>query len=235
MQYQGSKRRIAKEILPIILENRQEGQLYVEPFVGGCNSIQHVTGRRWGNDSHKELIAMWVKLLQGWAPPETISEEEYMFIKSHKHLFEDHLLGIVGFGASFGAKWWGGYARSNEPDYTPSNTRFHQFMRSLMKQLPLLDGVTFTNLNYEDMVFKEKSVIYCDPPYANTTKYKHSFDSDKFFEWCREKSSDGHTVFVSEYSAPKDFKCVFEKSVHALLNNNVASTKANITEKLYKV
>lgn len=35
----GSKRRIAKDILPIILENRKENQFYVEPFVGGCNLI----------------------------------------------------------------------------------------------------------------------------------------------------------------------------------------------------
>ena len=35
MKYQGSKRRIAKDILPIILRDRKNGQFYVEPFVGG--------------------------------------------------------------------------------------------------------------------------------------------------------------------------------------------------------
>ena len=129
----------------------------------------------------------------------------------------------------------GGYARSSGPNYTPSNTRFHQFMRGVTKQLPFLKGITFTNLSYEDMVFEEESIIYCDPPYQNTIKYKHSFDSGKFFEWCRERSSDGHQVFISEYSAPEDFECVFEKAVNSLLNNNVATNKANITEKLYKV
>ena len=33
MKYMGSKRRIAKHILPIMLANRTEGQYFVEPFV----------------------------------------------------------------------------------------------------------------------------------------------------------------------------------------------------------
>jgi len=37
MKYTGSKRRVAKEILPIILKDRQLNQWYVEPFVGGGN------------------------------------------------------------------------------------------------------------------------------------------------------------------------------------------------------
>lgn len=35
MVYMGSKRRIAKYILPIMLSYRKEGQTWVEPFVGG--------------------------------------------------------------------------------------------------------------------------------------------------------------------------------------------------------
>ena len=35
MKYLGSKNKIAKYILPIILKDRTEGQYYVEPFMGG--------------------------------------------------------------------------------------------------------------------------------------------------------------------------------------------------------
>ena len=35
MKYQGSKNKIAKHILPIILKNRTPDQYYVEPFMGG--------------------------------------------------------------------------------------------------------------------------------------------------------------------------------------------------------
>ena len=39
MKYMGSKNRIAKYILPIMLESRAEGMTWVEPFVGGANMI----------------------------------------------------------------------------------------------------------------------------------------------------------------------------------------------------
>ena len=59
----GSKNRIAKHILPIMLEHRKEGQYWVEPFVGGANMIDKVEGLRIGNDSHVYLIAL-LKALQ---------------------------------------------------------------------------------------------------------------------------------------------------------------------------
>ena len=59
MKYMGSKAKIAKEILPIILSNRLESQYYIEPFCGGCNSLCHVNGNRIGNDKNNYLIAMW--------------------------------------------------------------------------------------------------------------------------------------------------------------------------------
>ena len=52
MIYQGSKNKIAKYILPIMLEERKEGQAWVEPFVGGANLIDKVSGERFGNDSN---------------------------------------------------------------------------------------------------------------------------------------------------------------------------------------
>lgn len=51
MRYLGSKARIAKEILPIILADRKEGQYFVEPFCGGCNVTASVPGNRIANDS----------------------------------------------------------------------------------------------------------------------------------------------------------------------------------------
>ena len=40
MKYMGGKRRIASDILPIILLDRKSNQWYVEPFCGGCNIIR---------------------------------------------------------------------------------------------------------------------------------------------------------------------------------------------------
>ena len=58
MKYMGSKRRIAKEILPIILKDRQLNQWYVEPFVGGGNLIENVSGPCIGADNNKYIIAL---------------------------------------------------------------------------------------------------------------------------------------------------------------------------------
>lgn len=35
MKYMGSKRKLVKEILPIMLKQRKPNQCWVEPFVGG--------------------------------------------------------------------------------------------------------------------------------------------------------------------------------------------------------
>jgi len=57
MKYMGSKTRIAKHILPIILKNRKPGQWYVEPFAGGMNTIYQISGNRLASDNNKYLIA----------------------------------------------------------------------------------------------------------------------------------------------------------------------------------
>ena len=59
MKYMGSKNRIAKYLLPIILKDRKDGQWYVEPFVGGANMIDKVDGNRIGADKNEFLIEMW--------------------------------------------------------------------------------------------------------------------------------------------------------------------------------
>nr|DAJ92237.1 MAG TPA: D12 class N6 adenine-specific DNA methyltransferase [Caudoviricetes sp.] len=64
MIYMGSKRRIAEQILTIILEGRRDGQYYVETFCGGCNMIDKVQGNRIANDRNPYLIAMWEKELR---------------------------------------------------------------------------------------------------------------------------------------------------------------------------
>ena len=82
----GSKARIAKDILPIILANRKQGQHYVEPFVGGCNTIDKVNGNRIGADFNKYLIAMWKFLTQTKLEfPHYISRETYSYWRGIWH------------------------------------------------------------------------------------------------------------------------------------------------------
>lgn len=77
MRYMGSKRRLWKYIAPIILENRKKGQLYVEPFCGGCNSLSQVGGRRLAADNNPYLIEMLKSVINEQPQIYPISKEIY--------------------------------------------------------------------------------------------------------------------------------------------------------------
>lgn len=226
MKYMGSKARIAKEILPIILNGRHSGQWYVEPFCGGCNTIDKVDGLRIANDIHPYLIAMFQALVAGWEPPKRISSGMYKHIRQRKSEFPDCLVGYVGFN-SYGGKWFGGYRRDNGGirDY------WDEHYRHMKKQTQSLDGVVFLNQSYFELNIPHNSIVYCDPPYAGTTKYSDEFDRDSFWDWCRGKAGDGHKVFISEYNAPDDAVLLWEKRVNNTLVKDTGAKQG--IEKLF--
>ena len=230
MKYQGSKRRIANEILPIILKNRRHDQWYVEPFCGGCNLIDKVPQGigRIASDVHKPLISLLKALQNGWLPPEVVTEEDYRQAK----LLEDSnpLKGFIGFCSSYSGKWFGGFARGNATNGQPRNYTQEAY-NNLKAQVPNLVGISFENTSYDKLVMPANSLIYCDPPYKDTTKYKHSLDYDSFYTWCRAKRLGGHTIFVSEYQMPEDFICVWQKEITSSLTQDTGSKKA--FEKLF--
>ena len=214
MKYMGSKRRIAKEILPIILEGRTANQWYVEPFCGGCNSLDKVTGRRIGSDINKYLIALLQEMQKNNFELPFIGEKEYKEIQNNKDDYPDYILGYAGFQLSFGAKWFGGYRRDKAGvrDYE------NEAQQNLKAQQNLIKDVNFYCCNYWELDIPEHSIIYCDPPYEGTTKYKDAFDHPKFWKWCEQKAMEGHKVFVSEYHAPLGWKSVWEKKVTTMLD-----------------
>lgn len=215
MIYMGSKNRIAKHIMPIMLEKRKPEQLWVEPFVGGANMIDKIGGKRIGNDSHKHLIALHKALQNGWVPPTEVSKEMYYAVKNNQEDYSDELIGFIGFLCSFGGKWWGGYATNNRGDnYADRGSRV------LVKQAKNFDGIEFLCGSYLDMEIPVNSIIYCDPPYEGTTAYKDIFNHAEFWQWCRDKTNEDHTVFVSEYNAPDDFECVKVVEHKTILDKN---------------
>lgn len=231
MKYMGSKNRHAKEIIPILMQSYKEGMLYVEPFVGGANLIDKVplpNNLKYGYDIHEYLISMWKAVSKGWTPPKIITEDDYKDIKNNTDKYPPELVGYVGFALSYGGKWFGGWRRDSagKRDYV------REANDNAEKQFPTLLGIHFDCISVFDLKhFNKKSLIYCDPPYRFTTKYKDSFDHDKFYDWCREKHADGHKVFVSEYNMPEDFICVWSKDVNNSLTKDTGSKKG--VEKLF--
>lgn len=236
MKYMGSKNRHAKHLLPIILKNREEGEWYVEPFVGGANMIDKVEGKRIGSDNNKYLIDFWKATQNGFLPPVNITSKQYFHIKENKE--EDTVLTLwAGICCSYGGKWFGGYindykeSRRGKNGVLPNHQR--ESRNSIIKQIPKLTGVTFLNCSYEDLNLKKKCLIYCDPPYHGTTKYKDEFDHLKFWKWCREMVMFGHKVFISEYNAPEDFICIKQILTNTQLGNGCNTGNQIKIEKLF--
>jgi len=233
MKYMGSKNRIARYILPIMLKYRTPEMTWVEPFVGGANMIDKVDGKRIGADINEYLIEALILIRD--CPetiPDLITEDDYQ--KASKDRKIDGITGFIGFAMSFGGKWFGGYRRDVSGTKGCINNMKTQTRRSkqnAIKQSGKLQGVKFINDSYQDLQIPPNSLIYCDPPYEGTTKYKDGFDHKDFWQWCRDKSAEGHTVFISEYNAPDDFICLWQKEIVSSLTKDTGS-KTGI-EKLF--
>lgn len=215
MQYMGGKYLISSEIANIINPftwgGEQDKESVHRPFVslfcGGCAIEAKVKADvKICNDLHPYLIAMWQGLQNGWIPPDAISKEEYQYIKAHKD--EDPALtGFVGFGCSFGGKWFGGYAHDKRGD-----DYCGQAKRGVMRDMTGLKNAIFVCGDYRDVVIPEHSVIYADPPYAEITGYSTgAFNHDEFWDYMRQLAKQGHKVFISEEHAPDDFMCIWQK------------------------
>jgi len=228
MKYMGSKNKYAKHILPIMLSNRDKDQYWVEPFVGGGNSIDKVNGNRIGADINKNVIDALISIRDNCKDlPKSnkdFTEEDYKNLSPSYAYY-----GYAGFAFSYAGKWKGGWCRDkqNKRDYVA------EAYRNALKQSSFLFGVDFKNCSYDSLSIPNESIIYCDPPYENTTKYELNFNHNKFWEWCINKGKEGHTVFVSEYKAPDAFECVWEKTVPSSLTKNTGGKIA--TEKLFKL
>lgn len=236
MQYQGSKNKLSKHIVPILQKIIDENKIsnYIEPFVGGANMIDKIKcDCRIGYDNNKYLIELLKYNRDNNIDIETISYEEYYKVKeSYKNedkKYDDWYVGLVGFCGSFGAKWWGGYARRN-----PKGDKVYdvpsEAIKSVTKQKDSLKDISFECKDYQSIEIPSNSLIYCDPPYENTTKYgNNTFNHEEFWQWVREVSKT-NTVIVSEYNAPNDFKCIWEKEHKTSLD--VGSQKVRV-EKMF--
>ena len=227
MKYMGSKRRIAKDIIPIMLKDMTDGQNFYDLFCGGLNLIDKIPKHinRIANDTNKYIIELAKKMQEGWLPNENISEGEFLYIKNNKHLYEDHILGYVGYQLSFGSLWFGSYRK----DKIGKRNYSIEAYNNIKRQSENIKNIKLYNLSYDEVELIPKSIIYCDIPYKNTTGYittKEGFDYDKFYDWCIEKHKEGHKVFISEYEMPQDrFECIWSKEISSSLTKDTGSKK----------
>jgi DNA adenine methylase len=233
MKYMGSKNRLAKDLLPIILKDRIKGQYYIEPFAGGMNLIDKVTGNRIASDKSEYLMEMWYELTEGKTFIEEILKDLYdrartEFNNKTNNEFTLAEIGWIGFMASYNGRFFDGGYNGNykKRDYTKES------IDNIKKQIDSMKGVEFSSGNYNEIIIPNNSILYCDIPYEGTKQYATSKDFNhlEFWEWCRTKAKQGHKVFVSEYKAPKDFKCVWSGNIKSYMK---AGRSEIVTEKLF--
>lgn len=237
MKYMGSKNRISKYIVPIIESNINEDQLFVDLFVGGFNLVDKITKTKniICNDNNPYLIALFQEIYKTNGRClyiyDTISEEFYKSVKDNKDLYPEWLVGLIGFCATFGARFYEGYARGKKangqprdiPNESIRNIR-QQWDQYLSKMQP-----TIMCADYKTLTFSN-AVIYADKPYSTGKKYyQQNFSEEEFWEKMSELS-ENNIVFISEYEAPEDFVSIYSIDITSGLNKD---THVQKTEKLF--
>lgn len=220
MQYMGGKSVIAKKIAAII----GGGDILVEPFVGGAamtTALAPVFAHVRAYDIHPDLIELLNAVKGGWLPPENVTEEEYRELRGQA---PSALRGFAGFALSWGGKWFGGYARGGVKNYAAIGSR------SLKKSAASFSNVTFARSDYRDITIPAGATVYCDPPYAGTTKYAGEFSSREFWGVAKGWAAQGARVFVSEQHAPEGWDILWEED----FTRKMASSKIfTAKERLY--
>lgn len=208
MMYMGGKLRIGRRIASEVY-TRTKHRHVVEPFCGsGSVTVQLV---RLGftveaYDAHPALVSMLQAVKDGWLPPVDVSESEYAAAKELPD--SDPRKAAIGFGASFGGKYFGGYARGDARRNYASGASI-----ALAKKAHHFRRVTFVHSNFFGIAPRGDVALYCDPPYAGTTGYVvGAFDSDAFWARAQEWADAGADVFVSEYSGPVEPVTTFERN-----------------------
>jgi DNA adenine methylase len=208
MKYLGGKSRIAKSLSRAILDNTSSRRLYIEPFLGAgsvaVGIAPHFNEVRL-SDVSPDLIELWLALQGGWIPPSLVTEDEYC---QQRYADVSAFRGFVGYGCSFSGKWFGGYARGEDRNFA------REAKDSLTRRIPSIRHASFTCADYRDISIPRESVVYCDPPYRNTTGFSRTgdFDSDEFWK-IAESWSEYASVYISEYQAPDGWISIWEADV----------------------
>ena len=225
MAYLGGKATGAQHIIRILNNKIFDNMPYIEPFVGYAHILRQITGKSSyvASDINPLLIVLLQHIQQSKDHP-SISAEEYKSLKQNPNT-DPLKAAYAAFTYSYNGKWFAGYIGSKARNYPAERKRYYNKLHDnpIFAQTVLKNG-SYTMYTPENT---RNSIIYCDPPYAGTTEYKNSFDSEDFWNWVREMSSPvaNNFVFVSEYTAPEDFVCVGQKTKRQSIAGRGATRK----------
>lgn len=241
MKYMGSKARLSKYLVPILMSNYRDDVIFIDACTGGANIIDKIPSYvpRYANDINPYLIALYTGATEGRLGPFDISRELYTDVRKDYNLktgkYDAFTIGWVGFmGSANGRFFEGGYSGISLTKIGASRNYIDESIRNFIKQLPLLKNVLFSNIDLLELVPSKKAIIYYDPPYKGTKGYTTNFNYDLFWQHCRNMSDAGHYVYISEYESPEDFVCIWQKELTSSLsaNGKIGGSKTSV-EKLF--
>ena len=239
MRYASGKTRISEQIMNAILTHTFESNLTLVSLFCGALSVETKLAPHFDsiicNDLQPYLIELYKSMQSGWLPPDSVSLDDYYYVKEHKDE-NKALTAFVGFGCSFGGKWFAGYGRHGTKDkHAKERSVCEESKRALIRDIGILKDAVFTCLDYRSVPLPDNSVIYADPPYKNKMAaygIKEKFDTNEFWNYIRKISKE-HIVFISELEAPSDFVPIWEKQIKRQINNLADGGQFNSTEKLF--
>ncbi len=235
MIYQSGKTRIGKALAMFmwLVSPPETVDGYLEPFCGALGVFYYIAQMGYKSyvisDLHKDLIQLWKEVKSGkFKMPNKISEKQWNAAKNIPS--PSAYKAYVGFGFSFGGRYFSSYADK----YNHIGKKFGQYAKnSVLKVQPLLQKSNVHIRMKDYSSYKPKRLlIYCDPPYENTMDFREvePFDHKKFWDTMRVWTKN-NIVFISGYSAPKDFVKVWEQKVYSSAGKN--KTNKYVTEKLF--
>lgn len=244
MRINGNKSRIADDIIEIVTKNLTDERWYIEPFMGGCNVFGRVEhGLKLGGDSNECLVSLFRELQENGAdnvkdlyplidkPLYDAMRREYRECKCMPRPL--WMYPVVLMCCSYKSRWLGGFTGKHVRPDGRTEDHVKEAINGIVKdyaKFKCLKDSVFMHGSYDSLPYGKmpNSVIYCDPPYKGTIGYIGEFDHERFWDWCRSMARDGHELYISEYQAPSDFKCIREWVVQ-----NTNSRKDRVTERLF--
>lgn len=232
MKYLGGKSRTAKKIVESLPPC---GGTVWEPFMGGGWVTARLTERYdkvIASDMHDDPMTLYKWVSDGWEPPAEFLESDYhhwKYLDPEPGSEEAATKAFCGYACSFGGRYYAGYARGGPRNYAAEGRR------SIARKQPGIARAELRSGSYETVVQTQPGdLVYCDPPFANTTGYQFKFDSEEFWRWAERLAKSGVLVYVSEYTAPEGWEEVWAEDLGLFVRRVDGDNRMlKRTEKLY--
>ena len=212
MAYVGGKKKCADHIIELLNLPKFDNMDYLEPFVGYAHVLRRVKNKKsyTGNDVNALLITLLKNIQLGKHRPfPNITREQWLKYKNQPPNSVSINRAIAAFAYSFrGAEFKSYTHKSHGRNYPEERLKYYDELNSNEN----FNKTKLMNYDYRKLKPKGK-LIYCDPPYVNTHGGYNSwavFDTNEFWEFMRKWSKD-NIVYISETTAPPDFKCVAKR------------------------